>query len=706
MKDITLELLCELSVVDVKNEGELLLFESAVNKLELLSADYLTLRDLCGLSGCRSLQLKAVLLCMFAALHEGSVCLSMERESVESRIRAFCPECLTLFPHTAEEELELCPELVCVIEGSDPYNPLDEASFRPLILQKRQDAGRLYFQKYYMYEKKLEQGLLSFINRDEMFNGDPGSCRDILDEILIQRPVCLRGQPAEVNPDQLLALLLPLLNPLVIISGGPGTGKTTIVVNLVRAFLRTGVAPERIAVGAPTGRAARRLTEALQDVSFPDDNGNLFDDYLYGMKGVTIHRLLKYRPAMADFQYNEFNQLPADVVIIDEVSMVDVVVLGRLFDAIQRGARIILIGDRNQLPSVDAGAVLAHLIPEESMTGFSSDAAGLLSGHFPDAAERMREFPAGISSPLTDRVVILRRSYRSGEDIRDTAESINAGLDNCISMIPLISCKKVKDNVTAGIRLDISWPESHEESGVYRIEPGCTDLSPYNELHGILFSWAREQYLGDSGPEPGYRELVRMATGMGDRDESAQNEILQGIFSRMEGTRILCPGRTGISGSRRINDIMSGYLAKECDPESSGKFFSGASIMITRNDYTRNLFNGDVGVILNPGNGQCRAFFRAGGSFVNYPVEALPAWDWAWAITVHKSQGSEYGRVLLIIDEAHERLLTREIVYTGLTRARHSAVIYGKRDVVRAAVSRRIKRDSGLRLTDMAVPGR
>jgi exodeoxyribonuclease V alpha subunit len=463
-----------------------------------------------------------------------------------------------------------------------------------------------------------------------------------------------------------------------IVSGGPGTGKTSIVLNILRLFSRRGVGPSRMVIAAPTGRAAMRLTESirkgLRSIEQPDSRDSALSD----MEAVTIHRLLQFSPMKNSFAYNREQTLPADLIIIDEASMIDITLLGALLDAVNQGATMVLLGDKNQLPSVEAGAVLADLMPDGVMARYSATALSLLDEVCQGAAARYGALADRDDAARVDRFLMLDQSYRSGKDILEIAHRIIADPLDLAAYIPPIHSSALA------------------ATGIFRIDP----LESGNSLEAVLARWASLNFLDTAGG-PSFRDLARMAARYSPEhlaDEEFRS-VIQGLFAFIDRSRIISPTRRGPWGIEAVNRRMGAIMSRDLSQAALyGPSDLAEPVIMTRNDYSRDLFNGDVGIALTASDGARHVFFSGLQGFRCFPVHALSGLEAAWAITVHKSQGSEYDRVLLLMSDKNDRLLTREILYTAITRARDLAVMYADAPTINRAAASRMERESGISL--------
>ena len=619
-----------------------------LRRLELSLLDYMTIRDLVEFGDNRGdLPLVVVLMAMFAGLQEGSLCLNLDQRQFLS--------------HLAAEDRKTAKAIFDdFLSGlaAGRYQKLitkNGAEYLPLILDGSSGRDLLYFQKYHVHEKRLKNRMEAFLRATVSLTLPDQKIDVLIDEIYADRFAIRVGPsntPIARDPQQIEAIRLALKSQFSIISGGPGTGKTSLMVNILRCLVREGIPVSRIILGAPTGRAAQRMTETVQNNIASIQELSADDSALLDLKGSTLHKILGYRSYQHQFYYRETNPLPASVVVIDEVSMVDVVMLDKFIQAIDPAqTKLILLGDKNQLPSVEAGAVFAEMIPDGTR------------------AARFKE-----------RFVVLQKVYRSGTNLLELANQANQG-----SFPPFKAVAFDKALSQASDR----WAFVNAES--------------FGQWQQDLHQWVNLQYLSPiSGGEESYADLITRAGEMtADHIPSSEagRSLLGRIFSVVERARILSFLRNGMYGCTVINDVIANKLTHFSDPSAKWMVdgFSGALVIITRNDYSKELFNGDVGVIIKDAHETYRAFFHRSGTYISFPVNLLPAWEFAFAMTVHKSQGSEFDDVLLVLpDDENHRLLTREIVYTGITRAKKRVLLYGSQPALNTALKKKIKRQSGL----------
>ena len=617
-----------------------------IEALELSDLDLMTIRDLMAhIPDAADIDLALVLALLLAALGEGSLCLQLDRHRprrTDARLR----------------EKAVLPRIAGFMRKMDGgrYDGLIDRTggggFKPLVLDEARGRSWLYFQKFYSHEKRLKKSLARFLALPERQRPDEAVLDAVIDGLYEDGGIIrsgIGGPPIVRDPFQVAAIRAALTLPLLIVSGGPGTGKTSLLVNILRALVQTGTDPACIRLAAPTGRAALRMSEALTASLATIDMPEEKDVGLRRLRGSTLHKMLAYSNRSGRFLYGRQRPLDADVIAVDEVSMVDVIMMDRLFQAIDPlRTRVILLGDKDQLPSVEAGAVLADLSPT-------------------------------VDSPFSDHFVVLNNCYRSAGQLLDLAKTINAG------------------------RSFSPEPVAFEEALMMGAgQWAFVDVRGEKALRSDLDRWIQHHYLDR---RPGYagsyvEMAAKLASLSGGSGESGQwRQHVETLFSFAHRCRILSLVRRGPRGADWLNNTIAGTLGPPFDPSGrpESRLFNGALIMITRNDYERGLFNGDVGLVLLHPKGVHQACFRRDDGPAMFPVASLPHWELAFAMTVHKSQGSEFQDTWLILPEdPGHRLLTREIVYTAATRASRRLVMSGSADVLQAALKRKIQRQSGL----------
>lgn len=567
--------------------------------------------------------------------------------------------CLEL--RAARKEFEEYPTLAGALPGMDEWSETLRGSrvvgapgeFRPLVLD---DKGRLYLYRYWEYQEKLAGGLRARISEASP-HWNPDVLRERLDRLFPSG-----GGRGEVDW-QKVAALASVRQKFCVISGGPGTGKTTTVAKVLALMLE--LAPSgrlRISLAAPTGKAAARLQEAIKGAKAKLDCNQEVKSAI-PEAASTIHRLLGSTRATPYFRHNEGNPLPVDVLVVDEASMVDLPLMSKLIQALPPQARLILLGDRDQLSSVEAGAVLGDICATGGKILFSRE--------FADDCARAcgmsldEGFIAGAPhEQARDCIVELRKSYRfSGE-----------------SGIALLSARvreKDPDGAVATLRrrkhVDLAWTEL----------PSCVHLA------GSI----REQLI------EGFKSTLEAVRRLGDEDGENPGKKLERVFRCFESFRLLCAVREGPCGVGSLNLLAEEILNAEGLIHRSRRWYVGRPVLIQRNDYSLHLFNGDVGIYLPDlfGGPDHRVFFPGPeGSFRGFHPQRIPEHQTVWAMTVHKSQGSEFDEILLVLPDRESPVLTRELIYTAITRARKKATLVGSETVLRQAVLHSTERLSGL----------
>jgi exodeoxyribonuclease V alpha subunit len=455
------------------------------------------------------------------------------------------------------------------------------------------------------------------------------------------------GQPVHW---QEVAAAAALLKKLLIITGSPGTGKTTAITKIMFMLQDLSEKPLRIALAAPTGKAAARLQEIV----------NQCKESLIGSQNLkeripasaqTIHRLLGYRRDSPYFRFNEKNPLPYDLVIVDEASMVDLPLMAKLVTALPEDAAFILLGDKDQLASVEVGIVFGDLCALSDENNFSLRfAEDILS--LSDQWVEGNDNPTGIQ----DHIVHLQKNYRFSD---------SGGMDVFSQAVRKGRVEEVLRLLRENTFADIQWINLAEEKNW---------LKKFDE--SILKDY--QTY---------WKTVFSNPSDYGD------------IFELFEKSRVLCALRVGNWGTERINMIMEDIFKKAHWIPERSIFYEGMPVMILQNDYRLRLFNGDVGIALKDSDHENKImiFFRdEQGKIRKFSPSGLPRHELAWAMTVHKSQGSEFEKVTLIFGDRDFPLITRELIYTGITRTRRQIAIWGGVDVLQNGVLRRLSRHSGL----------
>ena len=494
------------------------------------------------------------------------------------------------------------------------------------------EQGRLYLQRYWRYEHQLA------VRLHELSLSSPGGVAPV-DLAASLAAIVERGM--QLADGQRLAVATALLRQLTVIAGGAGTGKTTIVACILRLLAEHCAAPGfRVCLAAPTGKAANRLAEQLhraRDAIDPDGQINSILD----QEPSTLHRLLGGAPDGVHFRHHRANPLPLDVLVVDETSMVDAALLAKVVEAMPPQSRLVLVGDPEQLPPVEVGSVFGELVGGGA--NFSEKGAAGLS-----AATGVDVSPGG-GAPLRDSVISLDESFRFSTDSGIAALAGALRADDLPETLAVLG----------GDAADI------ESVG----QDGLVDAEVLGRIH--------------DGYQPFLDALADGATPL---------EVLRAAAE----FRVLCVRREGAHGVLALNQLIETDLRTRGDLRVSGPWYMGRLVMITRNNRTLRLFNGDIGVALPDAEGKLKVCFEVGGALRQVAPGRLSHVETVFAMTVHKSQGSEYRETCLVLPETPSRLLTRELLYTAVTRAREHLMIAGPRERWAEGLAQRLPRSSAL----------
>ncbi len=509
----------------------------------------------------------------------------------------------------------------------------------PLVLD---ESGRLYLYRYWDYEQRLSQNLLMRLQQSsDEFDSD--RLKAGLERLFPK-------SEAQYTDWQKIAAAVAVLKRFCVISGGPGTGKTTTVARLLALLIEqhVGLAPLRIALAAPTGKAAARLQESLR-LAKPGINTDTAIKALIPEAASTLHRLLGVQRDSSHFRYGPDNLLPLDVLVVDEASMVDLALMTKLVEALPTQARLILLGDKDQLASVEAGAVLGDICAAGSgySKSFAARLEALTGESIPDRSIT--------GASMQDAVVVLHRSYRfgMGSGIGQLANAVNAG-----------DARRALQVLEDPTFTDLAF----------------TPFSARDEFESAILNRAEHEFRA-------YFEAVS--------SDAAPQEIIEAL-SRF---RFLCAHRTGAYSAQHINQLITDWIKRRHRIHVRTDWYAGRPVMIARNDYNLRLFNGDIGVTLpDPAHERrLRVFFQSPeGGLRAFSPTRLPEHETVYAMTVHKSQGSEFDRVALVLPETVSGVTTRELIYTAVTRAKSRVELHGSEGVLKLSIQQVLSRASGL----------
>ena len=523
---------------------------------------------------------------------------------------------------------------------------------RPFILFE----DRLYLHRFFHYERKFVAQVMALLHSEAGYL--PSRQDFLLQQQELISTQLFPGSPGATPDWQLVACLNSFLNQFSIISGGPGTGKTTTVVKLLALFLLEQ--PDaKISICAPTGKAKVRLEEGLRKVRRTFQHTSISEaiiETIASLQAATIHSLLGYIPGSIHFRHNAQHPLDADILIVDESSMVDMALFHKLMQAVDTSrTRVILLGDKHQLASVDAGSVFRDLCSEEQyINHFTPERAGLLNRFMANASCPLDEAYQSVSNsyPLFQHIVELQHSYRF-DDQKGIGKLSKAVLRHEEEVIRSFAAAPGED---VGIYPAASLPE-----------------------------WLQE-----------FASLLKKEHGgyIGQPDIAVALE-------RMTGSTVLGAVKEGRTGVAVLNEQITRLLFH---PDET--FYEERLIMVLQNQPREGIYNGDMGIVRkDQTQGDLMVFFPqsdAGPASLS-PAQILSC-DSAYAMTIHKSQGSEFDSVLIVLPEqADHQLLTRELLYTAITRARKRVVIVGDIDTVLAASAHTVHRISGIQQQFAAV---
>jgi exodeoxyribonuclease V alpha subunit len=500
---------------------------------------------------------------------------------------------------------------------------------------------RLYLDRYWREERQVAADLRA---RGEMeaMEVDRGLLSAGLSQLFSSGP-----------PDyQRLAAATAVLRRLAVVAGGPGTGKTTTVARVLALLheqeVSAGRRPPLVALAAPTGKAAARLEEAVHEEATRLPISAEAREWLLGLSAVTLHRLLGWQPGnRARFRHDRRNRLPHGVVVVDETSMVALTMMAKLLAAVRPSSRLVLVGDPRQLVSVEAGAVLGDIVGPAAggllLGAAARQALSEVAGQPVEASE------APAHAVVADGIVVLRTVHRFRGANAQLAEAVQRG-DAGAAV-----------EVLAGEHDDVVW---------LRVDVASAGRSA---LHPVR----------DAVIDAGTRVAAAAAGGRGRE-----------ALSALGGFRLLCAHRRGPYGVSTWTAQVERWLGLA----GAAGWYPGRPLLVTENDYGLGLYNGDSGVVVAHGDaGAVRAVFERRGELLELTPQRLSAVDTVYAMTVHKAQGSQFDEVAVLLPDPTSLILTRELLYTAITRARRRLILVGTEETVRAAVERPITRASGLR---------
>ena len=515
-----------------------------------------------------------------------------------------------------------------------------EEDYQPFILWK----NKLYMQRYFYYESTVYQRII------ELIQNEKDTQKDIENQLLSLKDDIAKLFPSDNlgRPDwQMIATISAVFNQFNIITGGPGTGKTTTVAKILTLLFRLN--PDlKVALAAPTGKAAARMAESLKETAQKSTMNidTATKEVFKKLEPSTIHRLLGGRPNQIYFRHNKDNTLPHDLIIVDESSMIDVALFAKLMDAIKPTAKVIFLGDKDQLASVEAGSLFGDLCTAQGKLNlFSEQRAHFINKITPSCKTLLSDKNIQKSEHLLfEHIIELQHSYRfeAGGNIGVFSKAI---IEN---ELPII--KSFFGNHAPDISLDFD----------------------YND-----------------------KTLTRFAEGYRDYIEEPDIKL---ALNKLNQLRVLCALRQGEHGVYKSNQNIERYLQSKNLISITGAFYEHRPIIVTGNNYELGLFNGDIGIVRSDESGKLRVWFEdTEGNLRGIQPAFVSASETVFAMTIHKSQGSEFENVLVQLPSYGENaILTRELLYTAVTRAKKNVILQGSQEIILETCERRVKRGSGI----------
>ncbi|MDT0688751.1 exodeoxyribonuclease V subunit alpha [Salegentibacter sp. F188] len=567
-------------------------------------------------------------------LAQGSVCLDLKEK----------PSADELFEGFQEDPMDLdLQEAVEKLAQSDlVYKQTPENGEGKINLPFALAGNNFYITRYYNYETQIIEGIKSLISKGQ--EERQGRLRKLKESSQFEKLIAGRETSKEVGTDwQLLAAAMAFLNNFSIITGGPGTGKTTTVAKILSLLYEENPDLD-VKLAAPTGKAAMRMKEALKDnAQVPED----FRESIAALEPFTLHRLLGPKYQSPYFRHDAKNKLQADVIIVDEASMIDVALFAKLISAVKEDTRLIVLGDQNQLASVEAGSLLGDLC---------------------NSVKDRNRYSAEVLRDLKE----LLPFYELQEN-RDESELL-------------------QDHIT---ELQFSYRfQKHPEIG--RLSKAII-INNEKEL-GSFYEKTYSSKEIEIDPEYDQKLLHEFIEGFSEYIE--EKDIAEAI-RKLNKLRILAVIRRGQQGVEGLNEKAEKHLNRKGLLTTGKTFYKNRPVMVTKNHPDLNLFNGDVGIVRPAEDDPEKMklwFLDEKGEAKSYPPGLLTDVETVFAMTIHKSQGSEFDSVFMVMPKTEElALLTRELLYTGITRAKQNLKIQGTIEVLKTAAKAMVKRASGVR---------
>lgn len=525
------------------------------------------------------------------------------------------------------------------------------------------EDDRLYSKRYWQYEQNFCYFIATKLSSSSLMQWESDLSHKHSE---ISRMMKLMFSSLIVKnkvPDfQQLSVLNALLSPFSIITGGAGTGKTYTITRLAVLLSHIRHIPANlIEMAAPTGKAANRLAQSLGDElltlsAIPELKS--ICTQLRSIVPKTISRLLKVNPTNGQSAYNAQRTLAASLVIVDETSMIDISLMNKLINSLSENTQLILVGDPNQLPSVETGSLLADLVAHP-IGGMTQQRWTLLQTLYPalnDGNEYAKENLVHPEEYATSAVNCLSQMRRSSQEIASFAQAV----------------------LNANVQEALLLAKSNKTAKAIRIKPFYTDdLNEGLSFKTELLATIKKEIL------PHFTALFSATT-------------VEQAFCAIKSYALLTPFRKSIVGTHSLNDLIEQQLSLQYEWVKPNKIYRCKPIMILQNDYQLSLFNGDIGLIWESDDKQKFAYFETANGLVKYPIYNLPSFEVNYAMTIHKTQGSEFESVDIILPNIENEFLNRQLLYTGITRAKLNVSLYTDTKTLTQVIMRTADRISGI----------
>jgi exodeoxyribonuclease V alpha subunit len=599
-----------------------------------------------------------------AEIQRGGTCLHLDllaEQAIPDILADYglAPNALTTLPRWSDEQ-KLPDKLPGKRQIINSLQKLTSDNNSPLILEEN---ARLYYRRYHHLEQSVAKILRQKAHSRESM---PLAARTRqVDKLL--------GQifPKDSDPHQRLAALSPLIQDLTVVTGGPGTGKTTTLSKMLALIIMAFDLSERdIRIAAPTGKAAYRIQEAirqtLEQMQAPPELRERIP-----RQAITLHRLLGYNPVRESFRYHSRHHLPYKVVVVDEASMISLSLMGQLTQALAPASKLILLGDPHQLYSIESGTVLRDIYffsPTYSFSKGFQERISELSPHYGAGATESNEHGPK-EHPFRNAIIRLQRNYRvdpEAQEIQKLSQAVQQEQTED-------ALKLIVNNELKNVRFyNLEMPRGNENASSEKLNP----IAKQEDIIQKLSRFLTQEYkpiFGLQDPEELLHNLSRVTT--------------------------LCAFQRLPLGVKHINRLLEqglkdqGLIAPTDQPD-----YHKRPILITRNSYSQNLFNGDIGILAEEGKDRSNALFPGEGAIRRLAYHRLPEHETVYSLTIHKSQGSEYDHVILVLPASdHLKFyVNREHFYTAITRARKRITIWSSEAALRSVLETPVKRNSAL----------